>query len=106
MWLYLENESLIFIEAVFFALLFFAFQLVMAICVKRVALKLLPIYVFSLFALVLLVTPFIVTDNLRGNWGLIVVTLFNLGELAFIALFIGLAWIAFAIYRACTKKTK
>lgn len=106
MWLYLEEESLIFIESIFFALLFFGFQLIMAFKARRVALKLLPIYVFSLFAVVLLATPFIVTDDLRGNWGLIVVTLFNLGELAFIALFIGLAWASFAIYRACNKNIK
>ena len=106
MWLYLEEESLIFIETVTFALAFFGFQLTMAINARRVALKLLPIYIFSFFALVLLATPFIITDNLRGNWGVMLATIFNLGELAFIALFIGLAWIAFAIYRACNKNIK
>ena len=105
MWLYLENESFIFIETIAFALFFFAFQLIMCIRAKSVAIKLLPIYVFTVFAVLLLVMPFVIAaGNTRGNWGLMLATLFNLAELAFIALFIGLAWIAYAIMRTCKKQ--
>ena len=100
MWLYLENESLIFIEAIVYGLFFFIFQILMCAKAKRVALRLLPIYVFVPFSVLLLAFPFIITESIRGNWGLIVASLFNLAELAFIALFIGLAWIAYAIIRA------
>ena len=105
MWLYLENESFIFIETIAFALFFFAFQLIMCIRAKSVAIKLLPIYVFTVFAVLLLVMPFVIAaGTTRGNWGLMLATLFNLAELAFIALFIGLAWIAYAIMRTCKKQ--
>ncbi len=103
MWLYLENESFIFIEAVIFALIFFAFQLVMCIKARLVRFKLVPIYVFALFSALLLALPFILAADITGNWGLIFVTLFNIGELSFIGLFIGLAWATFAIISACRK---
>ena len=104
MWLYLESESFIFIESVIFALLFFAFQLVTCIKARSVRIKLVPVYVFALFSLLLLAMPFIIAADVMGNWGLILVTLFNIGELSFIGLFIGLAWLTYAIICSIRRK--
>ncbi|MBR5286568.1 MAG: hypothetical protein IKU30_06700 [Clostridia bacterium] len=106
MWLYLEDVSFVTIETFFFAVLFFVFQLIMALKAKRVVLKLLPIYVLSAFSALTIIPPFLFTTDITGNWGLLVSTLISLAEIAIIWLFIGLAWVAYAIYRACNKNIK
>lgn len=100
MWLYLENVSFVTIETIFIAVLFFVFQLIMALKAKRIVLKLLPVYVLAAFSALIMVPPFLFTTDLSGNWGLLVVELIGLVEIAIISLFIGLAWVAYAIIRA------
>ena len=104
MWLYLEDVSFVTIETFFFAVLFFVFQLIMALKAKRVVLKLLPIYVLSAFSALTIIPPLVFTTDITGNWGLLVATLISLVEIAIFALFIGLAWVAYAIMRACKKQ--
>ena len=104
MWLYLENVSFVTIETIFFAVMFFVFQLIMALKAKRIVLKLLPVYVLAAFSALIMVPPFLFTTDLSGNWGLLVVELIGLVEIAIISLFIGLAWVAYAIIRACKKQ--
>jgi hypothetical protein len=104
MWLYLENVSFVTIETIFIAVLFFVFQLIMALKAKRIVLKLLPVYVLAAFSALIMVPPLLFTTDLSGNWGLLVATLISLVEIAIISLFIGLAWVAYAIIRACKKQ--